>query len=78
MTPKKRAQADLTTHDLTPKYIIKTNFGLYFLQWQDFNTQPEMTVTEAEARWLSSDEADFVLEKMRELGIDVDKFEVKS
>jgi hypothetical protein len=71
---------DLTTQPLTeaPKiqYIIKTNFGLFFLQWQDFNTQPEMTVTESEARRLSKDEADFVLKKMRDLGIKVEKFEV--
>jgi pentatricopeptide repeat protein len=70
---------DLATHDLSrPKYIIKTRFGLFFLQWRDFDLSPEMTVTEALARRFSSEEADFVLKKMRERGIKVDKFEVKS
>jgi hypothetical protein len=70
---------DLTTHDLTqPKYIIKTSFGLFFLQWRDFGLSPEMTVTEALARRFSSKEADFVLKKMRERGVKVEKIEVKS
>lgn len=69
---------DLTTHELTPqKYIIKTSFGLFFMQWQDFALSPEMTVTESEARRFTAQEADFVLKKMKERGIKVRKVEVK-